>query len=382
MHCPKCGTENTDEAKSCCSCGQDLVTTPFATQKSGAKTCALAIISLTLSLTLGIFGIVLFPLFIASDIPTPSLFVVLFTGITAITAIILGIMALQEIKVNKGVLKGRGLAIAGIAIQPAWLVILLFIRLISYHPPPVHPWQKAQFISIEAALELFNSEFDGYPPSEALDENGKHYCGAMKLSEAMMGQDLLGFHSDSVFRSNGTDGKGTILYPDANDLSEEAYRENLSVRRGPYLPLENVNPCRLKDLYKNVGPFNGNIYVLCDVYSKKRETGKRTGMPVLYYKANTSKTAHDINDPNNPENIYDYRDNHALLALGVPGKPDQKHPLFENPKIFYEIVRNERIAGPSLPHRADAYILLSAGLDGLYGTKDDVANFEMRWKSK
>ena len=29
--------------------------------------------------------------------------------------------------------------------------------------------QKAQLHSMDAAIELFNSEFDGYPPSSALD---------------------------------------------------------------------------------------------------------------------------------------------------------------------------------------------------------------------
>ena len=105
-------------------------------------------------------------------------------------------------------------------------------------------------------------------------------------------------------------------------------------------------------------------------------------MPILYYKADTSKTAHDVNDPNNPENIYDYRDNHALLALGVPGKPEQSHPLYENPKLFYEMTRNYRAAKTSTPVRADTYILLSAGWDGLYGTKDDIPNFAMQWKPK
>ena len=109
---------------------------------------------------------------------------------------------------------------------------------------------------------------------------------------------------------------------------------------------------------------------------------RRGGMPILYYKANTSKTAHDINDPNNPENIYNYRDNQALLALGVPGNPDKKHPLFENPKIFYQITKNTKVSGPSRPYRVDTFILLSAGPDGLYGTKDDIANFDFRLKPK
>jgi hypothetical protein len=106
------------------------------------------------------------------------------------------------------------------------------------------------------------------------------------------------------------------------------------------------------------------------------------GMPILYYKADTSKTAHDINDPNNSENIYNYRDNQALLALGVPGNPGKKHPLYQNPKIFYEMTRNYRSTKTNKPQRADTYILLSAGLDGLYGTIDDIANFDIQWKPK
>jgi hypothetical protein len=267
------------------------------------------------------------------------------------------------------------------------LLIFFYIPRINSPPRPVHPtWQQAQFHSIDAALELFNSEFDGYPPSGALDEDGRPYCGAMKLSEAMMGWDLMGFHPDSVFRSDGTDGKGTVLYPEAGVLSTEDYRANLNMRKGPYLPPDNANAYSLADLYGsgNTGPFTSKHFVLCDVFRRveHRHIGKRVGMPILYYKANTSKTAHDINDPNNPENIYNYKDNHALLAMGVPGKPGQKHPLFEKPRIFYEMTRDYKVTTQSIPNRQDSYILLSAGKDSLYGTEDDIGNFHMRWKPK
>ncbi len=270
-------------------------------------------------------------------------------------------------------------------------VILLIIFLCSVivllkprhrYPPGVK--QQVQFHSFVAAIELFRADSHRYPPSDALDENGRPYCGAMKLSEATMGRDLMGFHPDSVFRSDGTDNKGNMLYLKSNFGLEEAYQDSLKARKGPYLPLENANAHMLADIYGegNTGSFDPNNYVLCDMWRKVTHTGtgKKNGMPVLYYKADTSKTAHDISDPNNPENIYDYRDNHALLALGVPGKPGQKHPLYENPKIFYEITRNDKVAGPSVPYRADTYVLLSAGFDGLYGTEDDIANFDFRWK--
>ena len=240
--------------------------------------------------------------------------------------------------------------------------------------------QRAQLMSIDTALELFNSEFAGYPPSDATDEAGEDYCGAMKLSEAVMGQDLLGCRQDSIFRSDGTDGAGKVLYPD----NSGDYMGTPDMRKGPYLPLDNPNAYSLADLYGegSTGPFEPKHFVLCDVFKhvKHRTTGKKVGMPILYYKADTSKTAHDVSDPNNPENIYDYKDNHALLALGVPGKPGVKHPLYEDPKIFYEIAKNDKILTESKPYRADTFILLSAGPDGLYGTKDDIVNFDFRWK--
>ena len=66
--------------------------------------------------------------------------------------------------------------------------------------------QSAQFHAIAVALELFSNEFDGYPDSEPNDGDDIDYCGAMKLTEAMLGQDLLGFHPHSLFLSSGEDG--------------------------------------------------------------------------------------------------------------------------------------------------------------------------------
>ena len=344
-----------------------------------AKISVLSILAFTLSI-ISIASIFLY------DFPYIEISEIIVVPLIAISAIVMGGIALVAIGRSEGKLRGKPMAGIGVVLAMLLLLICLCIPLLNRtsgpHPPGLIV--KNQLLSIEVALELFRSDSDYYPPSGPTDDEGRHYCGAMKLCEAMMGRDLMGFHPDSVFRSDGTDGKGTMLYPDANNLSKGAYMDNLSKRKGPYLPVENGNPYRPKDLYENVGPFDGNEYVLCDELRRVTHigTGRRVGMPVLYYKANTSKTAHDINDPNNPENIYDYKDNHALLALGVPGDPTRKHPLFENPKIFYEMIRNYRLAKTNKPQRADTFILLSAGLDGLYGTKDDIANFDMRWKPK
>jgi hypothetical protein len=233
-----------------------------------------------------------------------------------------------------------------------------------------------QLNSLSCAAELFSHDFDGYPPSDANDRTGVPYCGAMKLAEALLGQDLLGYHADSVFRADGRDTLGLLLYPD------EPSKENMRKRQGPYVQPKSANAHRLADIYGegNTGPFPGDMVVLCDTYKRIGPSGERIGMPILYYRADTTATAHDANDPNNPNNIYDYRDNHALVALGVPfrtGDLTPTHPLAD-PKRFYLNTRDRAIRGESQPHRADTFILLSAGWDGLYGTADDVFNFE--WK--
>ena len=255
--------------------------------------------------------------------------------------------------------------------------------------------QQAQFHSIDAAIELFNSEFDGYPPSDALDPDGVPYCGAMKLCEAMMGRDLMSFHPDSIFKSNGLGGLGTNLYPLPSSTTE--YTNSLSARKGPYLPLENANAYQLMDLYEEVGPFLGENFVLCDVFRRvtHRTSGKKVGMPILYYKANTAKIQHDVDNPDNPQNIYDYRDNHSLVMLGKPWDPPSKggtpHRLAietdQQPGYrFYMNTTNDKVLSSSRaavrPYRADTYILISAGSDGEYGTPDDISNFDWRYREK
>ncbi|MCH7557373.1 MAG: DUF4190 domain-containing protein [Planctomycetes bacterium] len=104
MYCPKCGKENPDNAQLCHSCSSVLTSTPTQAPALGVKTSGLAIASFVL----GMLGFCAF-------------------FITAIPAIILGIVALVKIRKSAGQLTGKGLAIAGIVV-PA--VSLLFI---TYH---------------------------------------------------------------------------------------------------------------------------------------------------------------------------------------------------------------------------------------------------------
>ncbi len=58
-------------------------------------------------------------------------------------------------------------------------------------------------------------------------------------------------------------------------------------------------------------------------------------------------------------------------------KDDKDHPL-EQTADFYDYITDPKATGASgrdWPYRADSYILISAGADGLYGTSDDITNF-------
>jgi len=102
MFCPKCGVENQEDAKLCRSCSWVLTSVGPTAPAPDAKTSALAIASLVL----GIMGFCTF-------------------FITAPLAIILGIVGLFKIEKSNGQLKGKGLAIAGIALPAIGLVLLL-----------------------------------------------------------------------------------------------------------------------------------------------------------------------------------------------------------------------------------------------------------------
>ena len=56
--------------------------------------------------------------------------------------------------------------------------------------------QKNQFHNIDTGLQAFEIDFKEYPDSSATDATDAPYCGAMKLAEAMAGQDGLGFNPE------------------------------------------------------------------------------------------------------------------------------------------------------------------------------------------
>jgi prepilin-type processing-associated H-X9-DG protein len=98
MYCQKCGAENVDGSVRCVGCGIEFAASPVVARASRAAVAAL------------VLGILVF----------------LTCGITALPAIICGIVALVKISGSNGMLKGKGMAITGLVL-PAVFVALLSV---------------------------------------------------------------------------------------------------------------------------------------------------------------------------------------------------------------------------------------------------------------
>lgn len=291
--------------------------------------------------------------------------------------------------------------------------------------------QHGQFSEISKGLELFrNDHRDTYPDSSTIDANSTLYCGAMKLCEALLGQDGMGYHPSSNFNAYQPT---TYLFnefqcveaPPTLYIGALAPRLDLAAslrERVKYVGSENIRATPLQYMYgwtitTGVSFYNpgvsfkntmydypnsviGDVFLRADVKGGSdsstppgcdRKSGQKVGMPVLYYKADPARLGHDtLTIPNaaNPNtNIYNFDDNYAITALGCPWEPAggriTEHPMSLTPVppqqpgqlLFYREITNPKATTTPKPHNEDTYILMSAGWDGLYGTSDDVFNF-------
>jgi len=263
--------------------------------------------------------------------------------------------------------------------------------------------QKAQLSTIEMALAAFKNDYGDYPPSNPYSwlgdaQEAQNYCGAQKLTEALLGWDLLGFHPDSGWRADGTNRRsyrdpvnpGTVYAPGQYFLYNPNSQVDMDKRKGRYLELATTNAFRLgysapnvrDGLFADTNPLAPNTFVLCDVFGARKismadGSTVKAGAPILYYKANTN--GKQILD------IYRMADNDGLVVV------KEQADLIENPPAAGEQLPRNRLAGtfaffenyiadPKVtakpwPYRPDSYILISAGADGLYGTDDDITNF-------
>ncbi len=224
MYCPKCGTENPDGAQLCISCSWVLTSISTVAPSPDIRTSGLAITSLVL-------GILSFFTFL----------------LTALPAIILGIVALVKIDKSAGRLKGKGLAIAGICVPAAVLIIIgLSIALLAVTKVAMKIDQarvtttKANLKSLHSAVNQFKMDTGRFPskdgglmelveqPSDVINWEPGGYLEVAEIPKDGWGNEfiyerLLGSRSPFVIKSLGADGKESGGGTDADLLSIDSW---------------------------------------------------------------------------------------------------------------------------------------------------------------
>jgi hypothetical protein len=253
-------------------------------------------------------------------------------------------------------------------------------------------------------LELFSKDFDGYPESTITTGNGgavPYVCGAQHLVETIVGRDERGFEprtgwyapDDSLYNSNVP----SDLYDDSSD-------DSLNRRKPIYVELKKgTGVFTMGDLY---GTGNcGDVYesdvsgrprapVFTDVFRRKKITlsngdNVKVGSPILYYKADSASRYFKVSSmpPYYNEWIYNVLDNDSIVTLGTLEDPAVQHHFasdYTAPapdsrsgiEIFYDTITNPNVQMYEKPFNAKTFILISAGWDGIFGTKDDISSFD------
>ncbi|MBN2561184.1 MAG: prepilin-type N-terminal cleavage/methylation domain-containing protein [Phycisphaerae bacterium] len=278
---------------------------------------------------------------------------------------------------------------------------------------------RAQINAMEVGLEAFQNDEGMYVPSNAhfyasdpespgteLTADWEVYGtnelqGAHLLLDALVGRDFLGYDPKAPPFGPGGSTAGTYdRWFAGND------------RRQPYIPVDGVDVTSEKE--PPTDAFGGNPSydaetqptidgLLCRVFKDK------FGWPILYYRASpiAKQNTPIITSTSNPytnhgDGVYDGWDNRFFTDYTAPIPPDHKIkdadlPLAVPPwptpygetldSRFAEFIRSLRASTydtstpPQIllprPVKSDRFIILSAGKDGIYGTLDDVANFNV-----
>jgi len=183
MSCPHCGTEIPAGATLCPSCGQ-----PNALPYSGTGERAIPATGRTLS-TSGkavaslVFGIL--PLSVFSSIP----------------AIVLGHIALSDIKKSAGRLQGHGMAIAGLALGYLGVVLVPFILIIAAIAIP--NLLRARMAANEASAVRSIRSINAAEVNYSLAHSGGFTCSLSDLGDSIDRQLAEGQQHGYIFELSG-----------------------------------------------------------------------------------------------------------------------------------------------------------------------------------
>jgi prepilin-type N-terminal cleavage/methylation domain-containing protein len=249
--------------------------------------------------------------------------------------------------------------------------------------------------------------------------------GAGLLVWAMAGADLLGTPGFKVFRTSGS--PVSTMWSQDTDITYNSttpslsgayavYPESDSQGRGGQPVQQRTAPFVALDkmrMTKNIAPLGNkpNFAIDAEQATMGDAAPKRDypmfldafGFPILYFRADPAGTqlADQYVATGNARGIYHWIDNAQLFAMTtVPtpaGSGDPRLHLADgsgqhrlewgttgpydpntNPPpsgTFQGFIYDAKVKAKLSPRRADSYLLISPGADGVYGTGDDVTNF-------
>ncbi len=280
----------------------------------------------------------------------------------------------------------------------------------------------------ESAKRLDPTDDSSYTAPAGVALNDTTLYGAQVLVRALLGKDLKGYvdpkKARKVFARNDPQGAppwfyvhpaNTVDYQSPFPRENKYFNESHSIWR----TASGVGEEALKGMRPNSGSIteDNDQYVMIDAFDH----------PILYYKANPRGTilcdntaqggggadAFPIYDPENIP-FYNLLDNdvftgskgagfgdsnmsnepgwrfgtdmHQIRMLGNVEEPDDVSDgglvtadiITPFARYIHDHKSEQASAGPVKPVNPDTYLLISAGPDGIYGTNDDINNFQER----
>ncbi len=282
---------------------------------------------------------------------------------------------------------------------------------------------QAVMTALETGLESYKADGKiggGYPPSAPDRDDGFvrtpysgtnniHITGAGLLVWALAGADLLGSPGfeptvDPTWAYSMGRNHSTINTKDSGLYA--VYRNNhpnedepIHYRGGPYVELSRIKLSEVTRPGRFVIP--AETKVRGDELERDYQMFLDSfGYPVLYWRANSNgKKMSAWNASSDNRATYYWMDNAPLVDAGddapqepelqISGSGDPHRLAFaqlpDNPPIeggtlsvgtFPYYIQNPDVQAKFQPHNADRFLLVSPGYDGIYGTNDDITNFD------
>ena len=265
------------------------------------------------------------------------------------------------------------------------IALLLAISMPAYHVIRTQAKttsMKSTIASISMGLEQFKNEMGYYPGSSmgtmrTIDADGDGSgdapgndpdTGAHHLANAMFGIDMLGYNKNHYYYVDPATGEPSPrqeLYVNAENLNVINFRRlaDLDAANGTTDCVDKKVVLGLPANWDNLNP------IIADDFKQNRPRA------ILYYRARPNKfsiVSANLAAPG--DGIYNPNDNAAFWgAASDAGFFAEFASYAHNP--VSSVGWGDATARP---YNKDSFLLISAGPDGLYGTSDDVCNFEVK----